>query len=85
MGRRGDIIAQQASSTLKKDVIAPRFGEWNESANPAWQSVFLNKATPEAAMRAMAAKWNKYAKANAHVSTVRVSALDRLGRRRSRL
>jgi multiple sugar transport system substrate-binding protein len=58
----GDVIAQQASSALKKDVIAPWFGEWNESANPAWQSVFLNKATPEAAMRAMATKWNELRK-----------------------
>jgi multiple sugar transport system substrate-binding protein len=55
----GDVIAQQASSALKKDVIAPWFGEWNETANAAWQSVFLNRATPEAATKAMAAKWNE--------------------------
>lgn len=55
----GDVIAQQASSALKKDVIAPWFGEWNETANAAWQSVFLNRATPEAAARAMAQKWNE--------------------------
>ncbi len=58
----GDVIAQQASSAMKKDVIAPWFGEWNETANTAWQSVFLNKATPEAATRAMAAKWNELRK-----------------------
>jgi multiple sugar transport system substrate-binding protein len=55
----GDVIAAQAASALKKDVIAPWFGEWNEAANAAWQSVFLNRATPEAATRAMATKWNE--------------------------
>jgi multiple sugar transport system substrate-binding protein len=55
----GDVIAQQASSAVKKDVIAPWFGEWNETSNAAWQSVFLNRATPEAATRAMAQKWNE--------------------------
>jgi multiple sugar transport system substrate-binding protein len=55
----GDVIAAQAASALKKDVIAPWFGEWNETANAAWQSVFLNRATPEAATKAMAAKWNE--------------------------
>ncbi len=53
----GDVIAQQAASAVKKDVIAPWFGEWNETANAAWQSVFLNRATPQAAATAMAAKW----------------------------
>ena len=55
----GDVIAQQAASAVKKDVIAPWFGEWNETSNAAWQSVFLNRATPEAATRAMAQKWNE--------------------------
>ncbi len=51
------VISQQASSAQKKDVIAPWFGEWNETSNAAWQSVFLNRATPEAATTAMAKKW----------------------------
>ena len=55
----GDVIAQQAASAVKKDVIAPWFGEWNETSNAAWQSVFLNRAAPEAATRAMAQKWNE--------------------------
>ena len=59
----GDVIAQQANSALKKDVIAPWFGEWNEKSNTAWQSVFLNRATPEAATRAMADKWLELSKA----------------------
>lgn len=59
----GDVIAQQANSAVKKDVIAPWFGEWNEMSNTAWQSVFLNRATPEAATRAMADKWRELSKA----------------------
>jgi multiple sugar transport system substrate-binding protein len=58
-----DIIAQQANSAVKKDVIAPWFGEWNETSNTAWQSVFLDRATPEAATRAMADKWRELSKA----------------------
>jgi multiple sugar transport system substrate-binding protein len=54
----GDVISQQAATAVKKDVIAPWFGEWNETSNAAWQSVFLNRATPEAATRTMAQKWN---------------------------
>ena len=53
----GAVIAQQAASAQKKDVVAPWFGEWNETSNQAWQSVFLNRATPEAATTAMARKW----------------------------
>lgn len=53
----GDVIAQQAASAVKKDVVAPWFGEWNETSNAAWQSVFLNRATPEAATKAMSQKW----------------------------
>lgn len=55
----GDVIAQQAASAVKKDVIAPWFGEWNEAANATWQSVFLNRATPQAAATAMAQKWKE--------------------------
>ncbi|MEI8144202.1 MAG: extracellular solute-binding protein [Alphaproteobacteria bacterium] len=55
----GDVIARQAEGAVKKDVISPWFGEWNETANAAWQSVFLNRAAPEAAARAMAQKWNE--------------------------
>ena len=55
----GDVIAQQAATAVKKDVIAPWFGEWNETANAAWQSIFLNRATPQAAAASMAAKWKE--------------------------
>ena len=51
------VISQQAASAQKKDVVAPWFGEWNETSNQAWQSVFLARATPEAATTAMARKW----------------------------
>jgi multiple sugar transport system substrate-binding protein len=56
------VIAQQAASAQKKDLIAPWFGEWNETGNQAWQSVFLNRATPEAATAAMAKKWTELKK-----------------------
>ena len=56
------VISQQAASAQKKDVIAPWFGEWNETGNQAWQSVFLNRATPEAATAAMARKWSELKK-----------------------
>jgi multiple sugar transport system substrate-binding protein len=56
------VIAQQASSALKKDVITPWFSEWNETSNTAWQSVLLDRATPEAATRAMADKWRELSK-----------------------
>jgi multiple sugar transport system substrate-binding protein len=58
-----EIIAQQASSAIKKDVITRWFGEWNETSNAAWQSVFLDRATPQAATRAMADKWIELSKA----------------------
>jgi multiple sugar transport system substrate-binding protein len=58
-----DVIAQQANSAVKKDVITPWFSEWNETSNTAWQSVFLDRATPEAATRAMADKWRELSKA----------------------
>ena len=77
----GDVIAQQASSALKKDVIAPWFGEWNESASPAWQSVFLTRQRQKPRCAPWRPSGTSCAKANAHVSTVSVSALDRLGRR----
>lgn len=58
----GTVIAQQAMTAQKKDVVAPWFGEWNETSNQAWQSVFLNRATPEAALGAMAKKWTELKK-----------------------
>jgi multiple sugar transport system substrate-binding protein len=58
-----DVIAQQAASAIKKDVITRWFSEWNETSNAAWQSVFLDRATPEAATRAMADKWLELSKA----------------------
>ena len=43
-----DIINKQASLAVTKDVITPWFGEWNETNNQAWQSIFLGKVTAEA-------------------------------------
>jgi multiple sugar transport system substrate-binding protein len=59
----GEVIAQQATLTKKKDVISPWFGEWVETANQTWQSVCLGRAEPEAAMRSAAAKWTELRRA----------------------
>jgi multiple sugar transport system substrate-binding protein len=53
----GEVINQQAQHALKKDVISPWFGEWNELNNQVWQTVFLGQATPEAALGQVADKW----------------------------
>ena len=57
-----DIINKQASLAVTKDVIAPWFGEWNETNNQAWQSIFLGKVTAEAGLKASADKWNELKK-----------------------
>ena len=52
-----EMIAAQSAMAMKKDTIAPWFGEWNETSNQVWQSICLNRATPEAGMRQVAQKW----------------------------
>jgi len=60
----GAVIAKQAAMARKKDTIAPWFGEWNETSNKVWQSIFLNRATPESGLKEAAQKWVDLKKAN---------------------
>ena len=53
----GAVIAKQAAMARKKDTISPWFGEWNETSNKVWQSIFLNRAAPEAGLKEAAQKW----------------------------
>src|SRR5262249_28013833 len=53
----GALIARQDSMAVKKDTISPWFNEWNETNNKVWQSIFLDKATPEAGLKEAALKW----------------------------
>lgn len=53
-----DIIGKQQSLALKKDVITPWFGEWNDVNGSAWQQAILGKVTAEQALKSSAAKWN---------------------------
>lgn len=59
----GAVIAEQEMKTRKKDVISPWFGEWVETSNQAWQSICLGRATPEAALGALGAKWTELKRA----------------------
>jgi multiple sugar transport system substrate-binding protein len=45
-----------------KDVISPWFGEWNETNNQSWQSVFLGQVAPAAGLTASADKWDQLKK-----------------------
>ena len=44
-----ELIGKQQSLALKKDVITPWFGEWNDVNGSAWQQAVLGKVTPEQA------------------------------------
>lgn len=56
-----DIVTRQALLALPKDTVTPWFGEWNEANNQALQQAFLNRATPEAAMRVSFDRWRALA------------------------
>jgi multiple sugar transport system substrate-binding protein len=60
-GGEGTIV-KQASLAVTKDVISPWFGEWNETNNQSWQSVFLGQVTPAAGLAASGDKWNELKK-----------------------
>jgi multiple sugar transport system substrate-binding protein len=57
-----EIINKQASLAITKDVITPWFGEWNETNNQAWQSIFLGRMSAEAGLKRSADKWNELKK-----------------------
>jgi multiple sugar transport system substrate-binding protein len=53
-----DIIGKQQSLALKKDIITPWFGEWNDFNGSAWQQAILGKVKAEEALKNSAAKWD---------------------------
>ncbi|MBV8165872.1 MAG: extracellular solute-binding protein [Alphaproteobacteria bacterium] len=57
-----DLIAKQQSLAMKKDVVTPWFGEWNEVNGAAWQAAVVGKSTPEDALKRSAQKWNELKK-----------------------
>lgn len=52
-----DLIGEQQSLALKKDVVTPWFGEWQDTNGAAWQQALLGKVSPEEALQTSAAKW----------------------------
>lgn len=53
-----ELVSQQGALAIKKDTVAPWFGEWNEVNNRAWQKGFLNEATAEEALAESAEAWD---------------------------
>jgi multiple sugar transport system substrate-binding protein len=53
-----EIIGRQQGLSVKKDVITPWFGEWNDVNGAAWQQAILGRATPEQALKTSGDKWN---------------------------
>jgi multiple sugar transport system substrate-binding protein len=47
---------------MKKDVVAPWFGEWNDINGAAWQAAVVGKSTPEEALKRSADKWTELKK-----------------------
>jgi multiple sugar transport system substrate-binding protein len=60
----GAVIAKQAAMAVKKDTISPWFSEWNETNNKIWQSIFLDRAAPDAGLKEAATKWADLKKAS---------------------
>lgn len=54
-----EIIREQQAVARKKDVIAPWFGEWNETNGSAWQEAILQNASPEEALQRSADSWDE--------------------------
>ncbi|PWB66750.1 MAG: sugar ABC transporter substrate-binding protein [Bradyrhizobiaceae bacterium] len=57
-----DLIGKQQGLALKKDVVTPWFGEWNDVNGSAWQQAILGKVTPDQALKNSAAKWTSLKK-----------------------
>lgn len=53
-----DIVNRQLGMVVKKDVIQPWFGEWNETNNQVWQSIALGRTSPAAGLKASGDKWD---------------------------
>jgi len=52
------MIQQQQALALKKDVVTPWFGDWNEVNGAAWQSAILGNASPADALKQAGEEWD---------------------------
>jgi multiple sugar transport system substrate-binding protein len=57
-----EIVGAQSVLAVKKDVIAPWFGEWNEVNNTSWQRAFLRQVSAEQALATSADEWTRLKK-----------------------
>ncbi len=53
-----DVVLAQRELAVKKDVISPWFGEWNDVNNRSWQSIFLQQVTPAEGLAASGDAWD---------------------------
>ncbi|MFA7413394.1 MAG: extracellular solute-binding protein [Rhizobium sp.] len=53
-----EMIQQQQALALKKDVVTPWFGDWNEVNGAAWQSAILGNASPADALKQAGEEWD---------------------------
>lgn len=54
-----DMIQAQQALALKKDVVTPWFGEWNETNGSAWQSAIIGNTDAAAAVKASSDLWTE--------------------------
>ena len=57
-----NIIKEQQALALKKDVVTPWFGEWQETHGSAWQAAILRQARATEALQKAADHWNELKK-----------------------
>lgn len=53
-----EMIQQQQALALKKDVVTPWFGDWNEVNGAAWQSAIFGNASPVDALKQAGEEWD---------------------------
>src|SRR6056297_310094 len=54
-----DMIQAQQALALKKDVVTPWFGEWNETNGSAWQSAIIGNTDAASAIKASSDLWTE--------------------------
>jgi multiple sugar transport system substrate-binding protein len=54
-----DMIQAQQALALKKDVVTPWFGEWNETNGSAWQSAIIGNTDAASAVKASSDLWTE--------------------------
>ena len=54
-----DMVQAQQSLALKKDVVTPWFGEWNETNGSAWQSAIIGNTDAASAIKASSDLWTE--------------------------